>query len=177
MADSVLFLAILHKEVSVAVYQMLISKGILFPFGMLWFASVTGSSFLKATFNQDWIRYGLLLKLIVIDLWISVLFWILCVPFAAMWFLWGVQLSFLEPEPIVKCQVLAVDIQGLFDRDQLAMDDECCICLQDLKEDICQSKQCKHRFHFKCIEQWSSQSLFCPLCKQSFQEPTIVQIP
>ena len=44
--------------------------------------------------------------------------------------------------------------------------EECIICLEDLKENIV-ILNCKHRYHYSCIQQWffKKKSLSCPMCR------------
>ena len=44
------------------------------------------------------------------------------------------------------------------------MENECCICIQDLKTDIIKLN-CNHCFHGKCIESWQQRNNHCPLCR------------
>lgn len=46
------------------------------------------------------------------------------------------------------------------------MDDkECSICYSEFKDSDITVLDCKHKFHFRCIFQWSNQSKHCPLCR------------
>ena len=44
------------------------------------------------------------------------------------------------------------------------MENECCICIQNLKTDIIKLN-CNHCFHGKCIESWQKRNNHCPLCR------------
>lgn len=41
---------------------------------------------------------------------------------------------------------------------------ECSICLQECKTFI--RLKCNHKFHEKCIKDWSQQAYRCPLCRK-----------
>ena len=45
----------------------------------------------------------------------------------------------------------------------------CCICLRELKEDV-GKLECGHMFCPECIECWSDQATYCPLCKKEFRK-------
>ncbi|KAI5076455.1 hypothetical protein GOP47_0008520 [Adiantum capillus-veneris] len=44
----------------------------------------------------------------------------------------------------------------------------CVICLQELDEgDVARTlPACKHTFHMKCVDEWLSRRLLCPVCRQ-----------
>ncbi len=47
----------------------------------------------------------------------------------------------------------------------------CAICWEDLEPS--QSSVvlgCSHRFHYKCLAEWSKRSSQCPMCREPFQE-------
>ncbi|XP_053115378.1 E3 ubiquitin-protein ligase Topors-like isoform X2 [Hemicordylus capensis] len=47
-------------------------------------------------------------------------------------------------------------------------DSTCPICL-DQFEDVASLDSCRHRFCFRCVQEWSNTKAECPLCKQCFQ--------
>ncbi len=44
-------------------------------------------------------------------------------------------------------------------------DNECSICLAEFKNSDVAVLDCRHKYHFKCIFQWSTQSNQCPMCR------------
>jgi hypothetical protein len=54
---------------------------------------------------------------------------------------------------------------------------ECSICLCDCKRLDTYTTKCKHRFHSKCMHEWSKRSdavLTCPLCRTKLEEPSMI---
>ena len=43
---------------------------------------------------------------------------------------------------------------------------ECPICLESLKQKNIHITKCKHVFHRKCINEWTSKRPYCPLCRK-----------
>mmetsp|Transcript_107888 Transcript_107888/g.310879 ORF Transcript_107888/g.310879 Transcript_107888/m.310879 type:complete len:197 (-) Transcript_107888:146-736(-) len=59
-------------------------------------------------------------------------------------------------------------------------DGECCVCLEPLTDgDTCRNLSCNHSFHAKCIDGWWIKHvrcmMKCPLCKQTCENPTMMQ--
>ena len=50
------------------------------------------------------------------------------------------------------------------------MDNNCCICLQELKNDILKLN-CNHLFHCKCINNWTNKKNTCPICRKTITKP------
>ena len=44
-------------------------------------------------------------------------------------------------------------------------DEECSICLEDLKDDMCLKLPCGHVFHKMCAQKWLTQKPTCALCR------------
>ncbi|KAM3136236.1 hypothetical protein pb186bvf_011695 [Paramecium bursaria] len=64
-----------------------------------------------------------------------------------------IPLENLTQKPL-KCQIL-----------QFETNQACIICLQDMNQKWIGQLQCKHSYHWNCINQWYQQSDNCPLCK------------
>lgn len=48
----------------------------------------------------------------------------------------------------------------------------CSICLDNMNDnDFYEMKDCKHKFHYKCIIEWIFESRTCPLCRYNTQKP------
>lgn len=47
---------------------------------------------------------------------------------------------------------------------------ECPICYNELKDVDVVTLDCTHKYHFKCIFQWSTQSNQCPMCRCDLQK-------
>jgi len=43
------------------------------------------------------------------------------------------------------------------------MEEECCICMENMINDICITK-CRHRFHSNCLNEWGKEK-GCPMCR------------
>ena len=43
--------------------------------------------------------------------------------------------------------------------------EECCICLDPLKNDIVIFR-CLHKIHYRCFQEWSKRSSLCPICRK-----------
>ena len=53
----------------------------------------------------------------------------------------------------------------------------CSICIDDAHsthQRFVELNQCPHRFHKKCIDEWFSKKLQCPLCKKQYGCPSLV---
>lgn len=44
-------------------------------------------------------------------------------------------------------------------------DEQCCICLDDLRDDECAQLPCGHILHRSCVSKWLVMTPLCPLCK------------
>jgi len=52
-------------------------------------------------------------------------------------------------------------------RNMKALDDPCCICLEEgFGKEWCELP-CKHKFHYNCVGEWIKSHTNCPLCRQS----------
>jgi hypothetical protein len=61
---------------------------------------------------------------------------------------------------------------NLFDSvNDILNDNTCTICYDNMNEsDFYEMKDCKHKFHYKCIIEWIFQSQTCPLCRHSTEK-------
>ena len=55
-------------------------------------------------------------------------------------------------------------------------DDKCCICLSKISENNKGMTECKHFFCYSCIYKYVSNSLKCPICRNSLKVNTIYKI-
>jgi Ring finger domain len=48
----------------------------------------------------------------------------------------------------------------------------CSVCFENLNNDCCSLKYCRHNFHVNCLSEWfnNSSKLFCPLCRTDHSE-------
>lgn len=45
-------------------------------------------------------------------------------------------------------------------------DNECPICLEDINaNDLALTSPCHHKYHFKCIHEWTNHRTSCPVCR------------
>ena len=45
------------------------------------------------------------------------------------------------------------------------IDDNCSVCLLPLDRQPVQLSQCKHYFHYNCMDKWLDVKLSCPICR------------
>lgn len=72
-----------------------------------------------------------------------------------------------EQERLIKKEVMNIcfpqRIINLTDQE----DDQCCICLNNFNGTKVRKLGCNHVFHSDCIDVWTANNIFCPLCKKS----------
>ena len=70
-----------------------------------------------------------------------------------------------EQERLIKKEVMNIcfpqRIINITDKDN----DQCCICLNNFTESKVRKLGCNHIFHSVCIDIWTANNIFCPLCK------------
>ena len=49
--------------------------------------------------------------------------------------------------------------------EQETIENECVICLDNLKDKETHTLQCGHEFHTDCIESWTAIQITCPICR------------
>ena len=79
--------------------------------------------------------------------------------------------SFLEPIPIrpnpaqVESSVISVSPPS--------PSVICSICQDTISNDACQIRQCGHHYHRRCLSDWLSVSVRCPICRHDIREESL----
>lgn len=57
-------------------------------------------------------------------------------------------------------------------------EDNCCICLDDIKNEHAKELPCKHLFHTHCIDNWLlNEKVTCPMCRVDLRETLNISNP
>jgi hypothetical protein len=67
---------------------------------------------------------------------------------------------------------------NIFNSDNNIFNHTCPICFDNMNDnDFYEMKDCKHKFHYKCIIEWIFESRTCPLCRHNTQkQPTKISL-
>jgi hypothetical protein len=63
-----------------------------------------------------------------------------------------------------------INIESNRSNDPFIVEEDCCICLSPLTNEIICLRGCHHQFHLDCIRKWCSISSSCPLCQCKIQQ-------
>ena len=50
----------------------------------------------------------------------------------------------------------------------------CTICLVSQAMSLCETSECHHEFHLKCISQWLALNSSCPMCRKPLEETILI---
>ena len=73
------------------------------------------------------------------------------------------------------CRGLPPEIIGLLPKTEIVeqTEEKCMVCFSVYEEGEVKTviPNCKHDFHFECLESWLGKEKVCPLCKQEVEIP------
>jgi len=50
----------------------------------------------------------------------------------------------------------------------------CTICLDSQAMSLCETSECHHEFHLKCISEWLASNKSCPVCRKPLKETILI---